>query len=299
MSSVSRRGVPRAGQRDLDYEHDGAGILRRERKGGRRIAAVRHAGGQLVHGQGASVRARGGRGCENARLLLSSPLGRPAAWRTPPARSATAWNTSTWSRDAWKLSRPARSPTPRRTAGISWTACHRSGCSESTRRHSGILSGLLNSTIMRGRDPVFFSPGVRSLAELAWCASERQWPPGCEATCWRWRNGPGTWSAPSPGEWRREPELGGEALALVVTAEQAPNPRSHVTLDSRRDRFGVPLAHLHWELTPLDLRNTRGTQDALDARLRGLGIGTSRQSGARKARSRISTAAAAASGRPG
>jgi choline dehydrogenase-like flavoprotein len=51
---------------------------------------------------------------------------------------------------------------------------------------------------------------------------------------------------------------------IVTTQEQAPNPCSRVMLGSTKDRLGVPVARLHWDLTDLD----RHTLKVAVARLR-------------------------------
>lgn len=224
-----------------------------------------------------TVRARAfvlaGGGIENARLLLSSPLGRPGGVANPAGQVGRNFMEHLHVESGrLELAPGAEFDTsPYRRHFLDGVPSIRMFRIDAAAQRD---LGLLNSTVeLRGRDPVFFSPGVRSLAELAWCASERQWPPRLRSHLLAVAQRPGDVVRAVARRVATGAGLGGEALALVVTAEQAPNPRSHVTLDSRRDRFGVPLAHLHWELTPLDLRNTRGTQDALDARLRGLGIG--------------------------
>lgn len=67
---------------------------------------------------------------------------------------------------------------------------------------------------------------------------------------------------------------GGPAvLAVRPQAEQLPNPSSRVTLDDRRDRFGMPRAHLRWRLSEADPRSIRRTQELLDRELRRAGVG--------------------------
>ncbi len=64
-----------------------------------------------------------------------------------------------------------------------------------------------------------------------------------------------------------------EVLQLHVMAEQAPNPSSRVTLGSRRDRFGQPVARLDWRLGDLDLYSIRRGQELLDRALRRAELG--------------------------
>jgi choline dehydrogenase-like flavoprotein len=49
------------------------------------------------------------------------------------------------------------------------------------------------------------------------------------------------------------------AFELDLRMEQAPNPRSRVTLDPEVDDLGMRRAHLHWDLTELDKRSVRTT----------------------------------------
>jgi choline dehydrogenase-like flavoprotein len=48
-----------------------------------------------------------------------------------------------------------------------------------------------------------------------------------------------------------------KSFQMDIRIEQAPNPNSRVTLNTERDELGVPQAHLHWDLTPLDKRSIR------------------------------------------
>jgi choline dehydrogenase-like flavoprotein len=62
-------------------------------------------------------------------------------------------------------------------------------------------------------------------------------------------------------------------LAVRVQAEQAPNPESRVTLGSRRDRFGLPVARVAWRPVESDRASIRASQERLDAALHAAGIG--------------------------
>lgn len=65
----------------------------------------------------------------------------------------------------------------------------------------------------------------------------------------------------------------GSVLALRAQAEQAPNPDSRVTLGTRRDRFGLPVAQLDWRPTAADRVSIWASQRAVDAALRAAGLG--------------------------
>lgn len=67
---------------------------------------------------------------------------------------------------------------------------------------------------------------------------------------------------------------GARQLAMIVRAEQAPNPDSRLTLTRERDALGVPRADLHWQLTELDKHSVRVMVGAMDATLKRLGLGT-------------------------
>jgi choline dehydrogenase-like flavoprotein len=67
--------------------------------------------------------------------------------------------------------------------------------------------------------------------------------------------------------------LGKLELALLVRAEQAPNPDSRVMLSAERDATGLPRAVLDWRLTELDVRSVEGLVRALGAEARRLGLG--------------------------
>jgi choline dehydrogenase-like flavoprotein len=60
---------------------------------------------------------------------------------------------------------------------------------------------------------------------------------------------------------------------MRVQAEQAPNPDSRVTLGTRRDRFGLPVARVDWRPAPSDRASIRASQEAVDEALRAAGLG--------------------------
>ena len=61
---------------------------------------------------------------------------------------------------------------------------------------------------------------------------------------------------------------------VMVRAEQAPNRESRVFLASETDRFGIPLANLHWRLSSQDKHTVRELGRLLDAELQRLGLGS-------------------------
>ena len=58
-----------------------------------------------------------------------------------------------------------------------------------------------------------------------------------------------------------------------MQAEQAPNPDSRVTLGTRRDRFGQPVARVDWRPASSDRASIRASQEVVDAALRAAGLG--------------------------
>ena len=63
------------------------------------------------------------------------------------------------------------------------------------------------------------------------------------------------------------------AFALVVMAEQIPDPESRITLTGRTDRVGLPLPHLHWRVGPRDFADAQRSTELLAADFEHLGVG--------------------------
>lgn len=68
-------------------------------------------------------------------------------------------------------------------------------------------------------------------------------------------------------------KLGRRDLALLVRAEQAPNPQSRVVLTDQRDALGMPRIALDWHLSRLDVDSVSGLVDLLDQELHRLELG--------------------------
>ncbi|WP_207460967.1 GMC family oxidoreductase [Azospirillum sp. SYSU D00513] len=66
---------------------------------------------------------------------------------------------------------------------------------------------------------------------------------------------------------------GARQIAMIVRAEQAPNPDSRILLQVGRDALGMPRVDLHWRLTELDKHSVRVLVETMDTTLRGLGLG--------------------------
>ncbi len=63
-------------------------------------------------------------------------------------------------------------------------------------------------------------------------------------------------------------------LALVVRAEQAPNPDSRVKLNGQRDATGMPRVALDWRLSAIDVDSVAGLVSALNWEALRLGLGS-------------------------
>ena len=62
-------------------------------------------------------------------------------------------------------------------------------------------------------------------------------------------------------------------VALLVRAEQSPNPNSRVTLSGERDGLGMQRVELDWRLTDLDKRSVVGLVEAFAGECERLGLG--------------------------
>ena len=62
-------------------------------------------------------------------------------------------------------------------------------------------------------------------------------------------------------------------VALLVRAEQAPNPDSRVTLTGETDATGVPRVALNWRLSEIDIRSVAVLVETLGKELERLGMG--------------------------
>lgn len=67
--------------------------------------------------------------------------------------------------------------------------------------------------------------------------------------------------------------MNGLDLAIVIRAEQAPNPDSRVKLSGERDAIGMPRVALDWRLSGIDVDSVAGLVGALDRESRRLGLG--------------------------
>jgi choline dehydrogenase-like flavoprotein len=68
-------------------------------------------------------------------------------------------------------------------------------------------------------------------------------------------------------------KLGSVEVALLVRAEQAPNPESRITLTGETDATGVKRVALDWRLSDIDIRSVSVLVDTLGRELTRLGMG--------------------------
>jgi hypothetical protein len=114
------------------------------------------------------------------------------------------------------------------------------------------------------RDLSFTAEAVRSPGHVDQSGGGDRCGPRCS----------GTWATPSASVTERRsprsppPRPGSSVLAMRAQAEQAPNPNSRVTLGTRRDRFGLPVARVDWRPAASDHASIRASQKAVDAALR-------------------------------
>lgn len=134
--------------------------------------------------------------------------------------------------------------------------------------------GLLNSVLtIAARPPAGGSPPLLKRAYLL--ARHKASPTRTGRGLWKAyrRAGRGLKRLLGPiGPWRRC--LAGQMeLALVVRAEQSPNPDSRVTLDTTTDALGMPRIRLDWRLQQLDVHTVSGLVDRLAAEAERTGLG--------------------------
>lgn len=142
--------------------------------------------------------------------------------------------------------------------------------SEALQRREGLLNGALT---IAARQP---EGGRHHLAKRAYLhVKHRTAPTRRGRTLWRAtkqlvRGYTGFTGPLHPWLARR---LGGLDLALVIRAEQAPNPDSRVMLSNQKDVAGMPRVRLDWRLSPIDVDSVSGLIGSLDREAQRLGLG--------------------------
>lgn len=135
--------------------------------------------------------------------------------------------------------------------------------------------GLLNTiATFRPRPGVFAKPAVRSAAELWWSARQRSRPPEIRHHLHNIARAPHDVIRATLARAALGGTVAPDVATLVLTAEQAPNPASRITLARERDALGLRRAQLDWQFTPLDAASFRRTQDILDEEFRAGGLGS-------------------------
>jgi choline dehydrogenase-like flavoprotein len=122
------------------------------------------------------------------------------------------------------------------------------------------------------RDRAFTAEAVRSVATLVKARRRRPLPADLRGHLGNIVTGLGDLGALARAHLRRS----GPSDSVLVTrvqAEQAPNPDSRVTLGTRRDRFGLPVARVDWRPAAADRASIRRSQEAVDTALRAAGLG--------------------------
>ena len=113
---------------------------------------------------------------------------------------------------------------------------------------------------------------VRSVATLVKARRRRPMPAGVLGHLGNIATGLGDLGTFARDRVRR-PDGASSVLVLRAQAEQAPTPDSRVTLGTRRDRFGLPVARVDWRPTSSDRASIRASQEAVDTVLRAAGLG--------------------------
>jgi choline dehydrogenase-like flavoprotein len=113
---------------------------------------------------------------------------------------------------------------------------------------------------------------VRSVATLVKARYRRPLPAGMVGHLRNVATGLGDLGAFARDRLRR-PDYARSILALRAQGEQAPNPDSRVTLGTRRDRFGLPVARVDWRPTASDCASIRASQQVIDEAFRSAGLG--------------------------
>ena len=141
---------------------------------------------------------------------------------------------------------------------------------ESLQRREGLLNSALTLAV---RQP---EGGTHPLAKRAYLhVKHRTAPTRAGRSMWKAtkqmvRSYTGLTGPFHPWLMRR---MNGLDLAIVIRAEQAPNPDSRVRLSSKRDAIGMPRVALDWRLSGIDVDSVAGLVAALGRESRRLGLG--------------------------
>ena len=122
------------------------------------------------------------------------------------------------------------------------------------------------------RQATMTAEAVRSLATLVKAAGRRPLPDAPLAHLRNVVRGAGDLATLGLDRLRR-PSDDGAVLVLRFQAEQAPNRESRVTLGTRRDPLGQPVAQVDWRMAESDRASIRRSQELVDGALRAAGLG--------------------------
>lgn len=122
------------------------------------------------------------------------------------------------------------------------------------------------------RDASMMAESVRSAATLVKARRRRPLVAGMAGHLGNIATGLGDLGAFARDRLHR-PDEARHVLALRVQGEQCPNPDSRVTLGTRRDRFGLPVARIDWRPAASDRDSIRATQEVIDEAFRTAGLG--------------------------
>ena len=280
-TDVFRQRVPGLAGRDNVTVLRNATVLRIEREGADGpVNALR-----VVSTEGwFSITARAfvlaGGGIENARMLLASPIGRPGAqanrfdqvgrYFMEHIHVDSGFFRPSDPRELESLTAPYRRHLDVR--GTKQALSLR--LSDSVQQEEGTLNSIVE---FFPRRQLFTARGVRSFAELAWGLGAKSAPERVAGHLVNVARQPRQVAVASWTKARGRHLERADVAALIITAEQAPNPNSRVTLANRRDRFGTPMARLEWHLTKLDYDSIRRTQAVIGRELEKAELGTVEQ----------------------
>jgi choline dehydrogenase-like flavoprotein len=233
------------------------------RQGLERVVAKAHSGATLEVRARVFVLATGG--IENARVLLASGLGNDNVGRFfmehPHARGGRIVAAKAW---------PLLKAFARRHRLGGQDVAALIAPAPALQAERGILNTSLTIVARQPERAAQFW-GMRAYSTLKHDLS----PTRAGRTLWKATKRAATWAQRTVDPLR--PWLLHKAgrldVALLVRAEQTPNPASRVTLGEDRDALGMPRAKLDWHLSELDVRSVDVLVQSLGEELARLGLG--------------------------
>lgn len=151
------------------------------------------------------------------------------------------------------------------TDGVAVSAMFR--LSDEVMRREGLLDAVLR---LRGTYPTERSAAVRSAQVVRRAAHHFVPVPGLPRHLLRTLTGvPSIWRHYRAYRSTQAPSV----YSVDVMAEQAPSANSRIRLGRRRDRLGMPLTVLDWQLAELDIDSVRRTAEIFADSVREAGLG--------------------------